>query len=65
MHKRKHLWGVWAASPSDALRISREKVDGGAEESSTYCSREDQEGSPPYMQEGYGESEVGLTSRVC
>ena len=35
---RKDLWEVWAASPVDAPRICRKRVEGGAEGSSTYCS---------------------------
>ena len=47
--ERKDLWEVWA-SPADALRKNTDRVHGGAEGSSTYCSLEDQEG-PPYMQD--------------
>ena len=37
--------------PADALRRCRERVHGGAEGSSTYCSLEDQTGGPPHMQD--------------
>ena len=48
--ERKDLWEIWAASLDDALRIFRERVHGRAEGSSTWCTLEDQQGGPPYMQ---------------
>ena len=48
--EREDVWKVLAASPADALRICREKIEGGAEGSSTYCSLEDLEDSAPQLQ---------------
>ena len=47
--ERKDVWEAWAASRADPLRMCKEKVEGGADGSSTWCSLEDQEGGAPWM----------------
>ena len=49
--ERKTLWEEWVAPPVEALRICGEKAEGGAEDSSTYCSLDDPEIVAPYYME--------------